>query len=85
MSSILQVKNSAGEIIDVPALRGKSAYQQALKGGLPQNINEETFNMILGNLVYGSGADNTIYQINVTGQEPDDNTPENVITIVLEN
>lgn len=83
MSSVLQVKNSAGTIIDVPALRGKSAYQHAIEGGLT-GINEETFNTMLGNLVYGAGADNTVYQINVTGQEPDNNTPENVITIVLE-
>lgn len=86
MSSILQIKKPGtnNEFIEVPYLQGKSAYEHALEGGLPQNINEETFNMILGNLVYGSGADNTIYQINVTGQKPDDNTPENVITIVLE-
>lgn len=40
MSSILQVKNSEGYIVDVPALRGKSAYQSAIEGGLPSNITE---------------------------------------------
>ena len=51
MSSILQIKKPGtnNEFIEVPYLQGKSAYEHALEGGLPQNINEETFNMILGN------------------------------------
>lgn len=47
MSSILQVKNSDGYIVDVPALRGKSAYQSAIEGGLPSNITEQEFNTML--------------------------------------
>lgn len=83
MGSIIQVKKD-DRYVDVPVLRGKSAYEHAISGGLLDTIDEETFNKMLGNMVYGAGADNTVYQINVTGQEPDDNTPDNVITIVLE-
>lgn len=73
MSSVLQIKNSAGIIVDVPALRGKSAYQHAIEGGLDIE-SEELFNRILGNL----------YQIEITGTEPSTDTSDKIITIVLE-
>lgn len=73
MSSVLQIKNSAGIIVDVPALRGKSAYQHAIEGGLDIE-SEELFNKILGNL----------YQIEITGTEPSTDTSDKIITIVLE-
>ena len=73
MSSILQVKNSAGALIDVPALRGKSAYQHAIEGGL--NIeSEQLFNEILGNL----------YKIEIAGTEPSTGSSDKIITIVLD-
>ena len=72
MSSVLQIKNSAGIIVDVPALRGKSAYQHAIEGGLDIE-SEELFNKILGNL----------YQIKM-GTEPSTDTSDKIITIVLE-
>ena len=73
MSSVLQIKNSAGIIVDVPALRGKSAYQHAIEGGLDIE-SEELFNKILGNL----------YQIEIAGTEPSTSTSDKIITIVLE-
>ena len=73
MSSILQVKNSAGTLLDVPALRGKSAYQHAIEGGL--NIeSEQLFNEILGNL----------YKIEIAGTEPSTGSSDKIITIVLD-
>ena len=73
MSSVLQIKNSAGIIVDVPALRGKSAYQHAIEGGLDIE-SEELFNKILGNL----------YQIEIAATEPSTDTSDKIITIVLE-
>lgn len=73
MSSVLQIKNSAGIIVDVPALRGKSAYQHAVEGGLDIE-SEELFNKILGNL----------YQIEIAATPPSTNTSNKIITIVLE-
>lgn len=73
MSSILQVKNSAGALIDVPALRGKSAYQHAIEGGLDIE-SEQLFNEILGNL----------YKIEIAGTEPSTGSSNKIITIVLD-
>ena len=73
MSSVLQIKNSAGIIVDVPALRGKSAYQHAIEGGLDIE-SEELFNKILGNL----------YQIEIAATPPSIDTSDKIITIVLE-
>lgn len=73
MSSVLQIKNSAGIIVDVPALRGKSAYQHAIEGGLDIE-SEELFNKILGNL----------YQIEIAAAPPSTDTSDKIITIVLE-
>lgn len=73
MSSVLQIKNSAGIIVDVPALRGKSAYQHAIEGGLDIE-SEELFNKILGNL----------YQIEIATTPPSTDTSDKIITIVLE-
>ena len=73
MSSILQVKNSAGALIDVPALRGKSAYQHASEGGLDIE-SEQLFNEILGNL----------YKIEIAGTEPSTGSSDKIITIVLD-
>lgn len=73
MSSILQVKNSAGALIDVPALRGKSAYQHAIEGGLDIE-SEQLFNEILGNL----------YKIEIAGTEPSTGSSDKIITIVLD-
>lgn len=73
MSSVLQIKNSAGIIVDVPALRGKSAYQHAIEGGLDIE-SEELFNKILGNL----------YQIEIAATPPSTDTSDKIITIVLE-
>lgn len=73
MSSILQVKNSAGALIDVPALRGKSAYQHAIEGGLDIE-SEQLFNEILGSL----------YKIEIAGTEPSTGLSDKVITIVLD-
>ena len=84
MGSILQVKNSAGALIDVPALRGKSAYQHALEGGL--DMTEEQFNNLMANIIsVDSQGESTPYKIQFVGegQEPDENTPDNIITIVL--
>lgn len=84
MSSILQVKNSAGTLIDVPALRGKSAYQHALESGL--DITEEQFNNLMANIVsVDNPGTSTPYKIQFVGegQEPDENTDSNIITIVL--
>lgn len=79
MNSVLQVKNSVGDMIQVPALRGKSAYQSAIEGGLHENITEEQFNKILGNIVYG---DQSGYKIKVVNSKPSTFDP-NAITIVL--
>ena len=73
MSSVLQVKNSAGALIDVPALRGKSAYQHAIEGGLDIE-SEQLFNEILGNL----------YKIEIAGTEPSTGSSDKIITIVLD-
>lgn len=73
MSSILQVKNSVGTLIDVPALRGKSAYQHAIEGGLDIE-SEQLFNEILGNL----------YKIEIAGTEPSTGSSDKIITIVLD-
>lgn len=73
MSSILQVKNSTGTLIDVPALRGKSAYQHAIEGGLDIE-SEQLFNEILGNL----------YKIEIAGTEPSTGSSDKIITIVLD-
>lgn len=73
MSSILQVKNSDGYIVDVPALRGKSAYQHAIEGGLDIE-SEQLFNEILGNL----------YKIEIAGTEPSTGSSDKIITIVLD-
>lgn len=84
MSSILQVKNSDGYIVDVPALRGKSAYQHALESGL--NLSEEEFNNLMANIVaIDNPGDSTPYKIQFVGegQEPDETTSDNIITIVL--
>ena len=92
MGSVLQIKNAEGKFIDIPSLRGKSAYDHAVDGGFKglNNITptEEEFNKLLANLVVGQGASNgesQIYQINFSGEPPADDTPDNVITIVLEN
>lgn len=73
MGSILQVKNSEGTLIDVPALRGKSAYQHAIEGGLDIE-SEQLFNEILGNL----------YKIEIAGTEPSTGSSDKIITIVLD-
>lgn len=83
MGSILQVKQD-GRFVDVPALRGKSAYEQALEGGL--DITEEQFNNLMANIIsVDSQGESTPYKIQFVGkgQEPDENTPDNIITIVL--
>lgn len=100
MSSILQVRQNGG-LVDVPILRGKSAYEQALEGGfnLGEIINgeviqtilpeEKDFNKVLSNMVVGPNAFNEdlsqIYQIKFSydSNGPTENTPDNVITIVL--
>lgn len=83
MGSILQVKQGNG-FVDVPALRGKSAYEQALEGGL--DITEEQFNNLMANIIsVDKQGESTPYKIQFVreGQEPDENTPDNIITIVL--
>lgn len=78
MASILQIKKD-NEYVNVPILRGKSAYEHALDGGLQENITETNFNKMLGNFVYGDGVN---YQIKVVNSKPSTFDP-NVITIVL--
>ena len=83
MGSILQVKQD-GRFVDVPALRGKSAYEHALEGGL--DITEEQFNNLMANIISVDNlGESTPYKIQFVreGQEPDKNTPDNIITIVL--
>ena len=85
MSSILQVRPAGSTtLIDVPALRGKSAYQHALESNL--NMTEDEFNNLLANIVtVDNPGDSTPYKIQFVGegQEPDGDTPDNIITIVL--
>ena len=74
MSSILQVRPAGSTtFIDVPALRGKSAYQHAIEGGLDIE-SEQLFNEILGNL----------YKIEIAGTEPSTGSSDKIITIVLD-
>lgn len=48
MASLLKVKDSNGNIIDIPAIKGKSAYQSAVDGGYKGT--EEEFNSLLANI-----------------------------------
>jgi hypothetical protein len=74
MSSVLQVRPAgSATFIDVPALRGKSAYQHAIEGGLDIE-SEQLFNEILGNL----------YKIEIAGTEPSTGSSDKIITIVLD-
>lgn len=84
MGSVLQVKQG-GALIDVPVIRGKSAYQQALEGGL-QNMTEEQFNNLMANIIsVDNSGEAQPYKIQFVGegQEPSGDTPDNIITIVL--
>ena len=85
MGSVLQIKRTGSNtILDVPVLRGKSAYQQGLESGL--NLSEEEFNSLMANIVaVDNPGDSTPYKIQFVGegQEPDGSTPDNIITIVL--
>lgn len=72
MGSILQIKQE-GRFVDVPSLRGKSAYQHAIEGGLDIE-SEQLFNEILGNL----------YKIEIAGTEPSTGSSDKIITIVLD-
>ena len=51
--SILKVKDQSGNIIDIPAIKGKSAYQSAVDGGYKGT--EEEFNSSLANIKDLSG------------------------------
>lgn len=85
MSSVLQIRPAGSTTpIDVPALRGKSAYQHALESGL--NMTEDEFNNLLANIIaIDNPGDSAPYKIQFVeeGQEPDETTPDNIITIVL--
>lgn len=73
-NSVLQVRPAGSTtLIDVPALRGKSAYQHAIEGGLDIE-SEQLFNEILGNL----------YKIEIAGTEPSTGSSDKIITIVLD-
>ena len=66
MGSILQVKQD-GRFVDVPALRGKSAYEQALEGGL--DITEEQFNNLMANIIsVDNEGESTPYKIQFVGE-----------------
>lgn len=82
-NSVLQIRTQDG-LINVPVSRGKSAYEHALNGGL-QIFSEEVFNNMLANLVIVDNAigDSRILKINFSASEPDENTDDNTITIVL--
>jgi hypothetical protein len=66
MGSILQVKRE-GRFVDVPALRGKSAYEQALEGGL--DMTEEQFNNLMANIIsVDKQGESTPYKIQFVGK-----------------
>lgn len=79
-NSVLSVK-PAGQsaFLDVPVIRGKSAYQHAIEGGLLEDITETQFNEMMSNMVYGDTAG---YKIKVVNSKPSTFDP-NSITIVL--
>ena len=84
-NSVLSVKPTGqSTFLDVPIIRGKSAYQSAIEGGLPAGIDENLFNNKLGNIVTGIGGNGNLYQIVFSSSKPSSNTDSNVITIVLE-
>lgn len=73
-NSVLSVKPTGqSTFLDVPIIRGKSAYQSAIEGGLDIE-SEQLFNEILGNL----------YKIEIAGTEPSTGSSDKIITIVLD-
>lgn len=83
MGSILQVKKSGdNSFTNVPVLRGKSAYEHALDGGLSMDVSETDFNQRLGGVVTGVGGNGELYKIVFSDSAPTENN-ENIITIVL--
>lgn len=84
-SSVLSVKpEGQTAFLDVPIIRGKSAYEHALSSGL--DMSEEEFNNLLANIVIAENPiGSQIYKLRFVeeGSEPDSSTPDNIITIVL--
>lgn len=71
-SSVLSVKPSGTTaFLDVPIIRGKSAYEHALDGGL--DLEEQEFNELLANQ----------YKIVISNTPPSTGVSDRVITIVL--